>query len=145
MWQKEKLLVLSNFFFCHYVFKKLSAAEVSESIYMRERVNAHRQYVPGLKLYGLVSYFSCSFIGMVKIQGEQPIFIQTVKYISHEFCRRVYTSIAFESSSKKVLLFNGVENKATNIEMLLPQCFQKSFKVKRYIKRFSTKAWWSPN
>ena len=37
-WQKEKLLVLSNFFFCHYVFKKLSAAEVSESVYMRERV-----------------------------------------------------------------------------------------------------------
>ena len=22
LWQKEKLLVLSNFFFCHYVFKK---------------------------------------------------------------------------------------------------------------------------
>ena len=29
---------LSNFFFCHYVFKKLSAAEASESVYMRERV-----------------------------------------------------------------------------------------------------------
>ena len=28
----------SNFFFCHYVFKKPSAAEASESIYMRERV-----------------------------------------------------------------------------------------------------------
>ena len=38
LWQKEKLLVLSNFFFCHYVFKKPSAAEVSESVYMRERV-----------------------------------------------------------------------------------------------------------
>ena len=37
--QKEKLLVLSNFFFCHYVFKKSSAAEVSKSVYMRERVN----------------------------------------------------------------------------------------------------------
>ena len=37
--QKEKLLVLSNFFFCHYVFKKPSAAEASESGYMRERVN----------------------------------------------------------------------------------------------------------
>ena len=34
----EKLLVLSNFFFCYYVFKKPSAAEASESIYMRERV-----------------------------------------------------------------------------------------------------------
>ena len=38
LWQTEKLLVLSNFFFCHYVFKKLSTAEASESIYMRERV-----------------------------------------------------------------------------------------------------------
>ena len=40
MWQKEKLLVLSNFFFCHYVFKKLSAAEASESVYVRKRDNA---------------------------------------------------------------------------------------------------------
>ena len=30
---------MSNFFFCHYVFKKPSAAEASESVYMRERVN----------------------------------------------------------------------------------------------------------
>ena len=28
---KGELLVLSNFFFCHYVFKKPSAAEASES------------------------------------------------------------------------------------------------------------------
>ena len=28
-----------NFFFCHYVFKKPSAAEASESVYMRERAN----------------------------------------------------------------------------------------------------------
>ena len=34
-----KVLVLSNFFFCHYVFKKPSTAEVSESVYMRKRVN----------------------------------------------------------------------------------------------------------
>ena len=39
LWQKEKFLVLINFFFCHYVFKKLSAKEVSESIYMRESDN----------------------------------------------------------------------------------------------------------
>ena len=42
LWQKEKLLVVSNFFFYHYVFKKLSAAEASESVYMRERVNAFK-------------------------------------------------------------------------------------------------------
>ena len=33
--------VLSNFSFRHYVFKKLSAAEASESVYMRERVKLH--------------------------------------------------------------------------------------------------------
>ena len=35
---KEKLLILSNFFFRHNVFKKLSAAEAAESVYMRKRV-----------------------------------------------------------------------------------------------------------
>ena len=43
LWQKEKLHVLCNFFFCHYVFKKPSAAEASESVHMRERVN-YRNY-----------------------------------------------------------------------------------------------------
>ena len=33
-------IVLSNFFFWHHVFKKLSAAEASKSVYMRERVKA---------------------------------------------------------------------------------------------------------
>ena len=32
------MLVLSNFFFCRHVFKKTSAAEASESVYMRETV-----------------------------------------------------------------------------------------------------------
>ena len=31
MWKKDKLLVLSNFFFCHYVFKKSSAAGASKT------------------------------------------------------------------------------------------------------------------
>ena len=43
LWQKEKLHVLCNFFFCHYVFKKPSAAEASESVYMRERVKHLQQ------------------------------------------------------------------------------------------------------
>ena len=34
----EILHVLCNFFFCYYVFKKPSAKEASESVYMRERV-----------------------------------------------------------------------------------------------------------
>ena len=36
--KKEKLHVLCNFSFGHYVLKKPSAAEASESVYMRERV-----------------------------------------------------------------------------------------------------------
>ena len=34
---------LSNFFICHYVFKKPSAAEASESIYISERVKMGRK------------------------------------------------------------------------------------------------------
>ena len=43
--QKEKLLVLTNFFFCHYVFKRPSAAEASESVYMRETYNKSAAYL----------------------------------------------------------------------------------------------------
>ena len=46
LWQKVENIVakaeiarLCNIFFCHYVFKKPSAAEASESVYMRKRVN----------------------------------------------------------------------------------------------------------
>ena len=35
---KGEIAGLSNIFFCHYVFEKLSAAEASESVYMRVRV-----------------------------------------------------------------------------------------------------------
>ena len=44
LWQKEKLHFLCNFFICHYVFKKLSAAEASKSVYVRERVNPFPSY-----------------------------------------------------------------------------------------------------
>ena len=36
---KGEIAGLSNFFFCHYVFRKTSAAKASRSVYMRERVN----------------------------------------------------------------------------------------------------------
>ena len=36
---------MSNFFFCHYVFKRPSAAEASESVYMRERVNGVAEWL----------------------------------------------------------------------------------------------------
>ena len=39
LWQKEKLHVLCNFFFCYYVFKKLSAANALECVCKWERVN----------------------------------------------------------------------------------------------------------
>ena len=41
LWQKvENILhVLCDFFFCHYVFKKSSAAEASESVYTRGECN----------------------------------------------------------------------------------------------------------
>ena len=48
MWQKENLLVLSNFFFSLYVFKKPSAKEASESVYMRERVNFFNSFTAEL-------------------------------------------------------------------------------------------------
>ena len=38
MTKGEIAIFLSNFYFCHYVFKKPSVAEASESVYMRERV-----------------------------------------------------------------------------------------------------------
>ena len=40
----DKLLVLSNFSFCHNVFNKASAAEASESFYMRERLKPIHTY-----------------------------------------------------------------------------------------------------
>ena len=45
---KGEIARLSNFFFGHYVFKKLSAAEASESVYMRESVKPGIAYIGGL-------------------------------------------------------------------------------------------------
>ena len=55
---------MCNFFFCHYVFKKLSAAEVSESVYMRERVNVHIFWMPweGVDLDCLLTNIYCFLI-----------------------------------------------------------------------------------
>ena len=38
--KKENLLVLGNFFFCSHVYKKLSTAEASKSVFMWERVKS---------------------------------------------------------------------------------------------------------
>ena len=63
LWQKEKLLVLSNFFFCHYVFKKPSAAEASESVYMREGV------LDTFILYTFIPYILIMFL--TNLQGHK--------------------------------------------------------------------------
>ena len=39
LWQKEKLLVLRNFFFRHDVFQKSSAVDASKCVYREERDN----------------------------------------------------------------------------------------------------------
>ena len=48
--KRRNCLFLCNFFFCHYVFKYPSAAEASESVYMRERVK-HKRIHHGEKPY----------------------------------------------------------------------------------------------
>ena len=45
------MLDLSNFYFCHYVFKKLSAADASESVYMRERDNHIQEELDDLRCF----------------------------------------------------------------------------------------------
>ena len=49
---------MCNFFFCHYVFKKPSAAEASESVYMRERVKIEN-IVAKKKLLIKCNFFIC--------------------------------------------------------------------------------------
>ena len=39
---KEIIARFVQFFFCHYVFKKPTAGDASESVYMRERVKTVR-------------------------------------------------------------------------------------------------------
>ena len=61
LWQKEKVFVLSNFFIGHYVFKKLSAAEASESVSLRERVNRTWKQKGKLLMMNLFSFFHIVF------------------------------------------------------------------------------------
>ena len=46
IWVKMENIVarFEQFLLCHYVFKKPSAAEASESVYIRERVNCHNVF-----------------------------------------------------------------------------------------------------
>ena len=60
------MIVLSIFFFCHYVFKKPSAAEASKSIFMRERVKSvarKRKRMVQLKYFVLLTGIEGAFSG----------------------------------------------------------------------------------
>ena len=61
--KKEKLHVLCNFFFCHYVFKNPSAADASESVYMRERVKVVNK---DIAWKGPVNSTSSSILRLIK-------------------------------------------------------------------------------
>ena len=73
LWQKEKLLVLSNFFFCHYVFKKPSAAEASKSVYMRERVTKYIVQKGEIAHFPAVAFPET----LTKIHGKSPKYSDT--------------------------------------------------------------------
>ena len=71
LWQKEKLHVLCNFFLCHYVFKKPSATEASESVYMRERVNKLHFFSLFLFLFLFVKFFFLLFLFFFFLKTSQ--------------------------------------------------------------------------
>ena len=52
---KREIANLSIFFFCHYVFKKLSAAEASECVYMRESVKDNIDLISYLSKVHLIA------------------------------------------------------------------------------------------
>ena len=77
------MLVLSNFFFCHYVFKKSAAAEASESVYMRERVNTSMLTLSDEQMHLKKTMFG-------NIVGEKE---QSLMKNSFYFCPNVFNSI----------------------------------------------------
>ena len=57
---------MSNFLFCHYVFKKPSAAEASESVFMKERVQSVLQ-LEYKKKFNLTNFENMKFKQIWKI------------------------------------------------------------------------------
>ena len=114
---------MCNFFFCYYVLKKPSAAEASESVYMRERVKS-----------------SVGGKGVTLFPHTTKLQQTTFKTISQKYGN---TLCMKEQSTNKV------ENIVTKAEIAhheqfppLPQCFQKmstaeaseSFHVRESVK-----------
>ena len=58
---KGEIARFEQFFFCHYVFKKSSATEASESVYMRERVKSF--IVSGLESWESLNISYVYFVG----------------------------------------------------------------------------------
>ena len=96
LWQKEKLLVLSNLFFCHYVFKKPSAAEASESVYVRERVKI------------LVTLFLWQFV-VTSLLGEEP-FPLTNACWCNSFCSRPLLKTFYQKEKLLTILWTLFNN-----------------------------------
>ena len=67
-WQNQKWLVFSTFGFCHHDFKKLSTAEASEIVYVKERVKLtilpsfQRPKMSKLTLSHMQSHFDASAV-----------------------------------------------------------------------------------
>ena len=64
---------MSNFFFCHLVFKKPSAVEASESVYMRERVNDRFNRSYNLTQRKTNQYLTQSPEPVVKCDNDNPV------------------------------------------------------------------------
>ena len=59
----------SNYSFCHYVFKKLSAAEASESVCMGERVKVQVLY---LVVFQVCRYLYTSWLLLLERKSDNP-------------------------------------------------------------------------
>ena len=76
---KEKLLDLRNFFSCHKCFQKSSAAEVSKSVYMWERVRCcffsmrefflFQVYISYLRLHPLFVWLNRKYFSLAMYKG----------------------------------------------------------------------------
>ena len=95
LWQKEKLLVLSNFYFCHYVFKNLSAAEASKSVYMRERVNAFVGKI------SMILWKSKNFF-FIKFDNSCSKCFQETVQSNFSFCHNDFNSCLLQKRQKVV-------------------------------------------
>ena len=116
------MLVLSNFFFCHYVSKKPSAAEASESVYMRERVK---------QLSALERKIATHMKQKLRITNSALIAkLMSVKYSSHSTVKQIqcyYLSNITISHIQLYLHAFAAKQLLKYYEepfLLLPGCFQ---------------------